>query len=234
MTLTKMFTYKWYSELIHTGIDAGVNFFLRHDVDISLKKALEMAEIEAKQDFHSTYYILLSSPFYNAFDVENLERIRMIKELGMGIGLHFDASITNANPRDISREIMVQINLLQYYIGRMDGLSVTFHKPFMGVDVGTETVDYLNQQDIYSPNHDTKFKYISDSGHNWREDPVETILSYNYIHLNTHPEWYNKKEQSMEECLMNLRIDLDCDKKVIKEINHIQEYLEKLNDKKIP
>ena len=53
-----MFTYKSYANLIHTGVERGVTFFLRHDVDISLKKAVEMAEFEAKNEFHSTYYIL--------------------------------------------------------------------------------------------------------------------------------------------------------------------------------
>ena len=80
----------------------------------------------------------------------------MIKELGMGIGLHFDASITKAQPKDMAKEILVQLNLMQYYIGRLDAMSVTFHKPFMGTDVGLDVVDLLNQKDVYSPNHDTK------------------------------------------------------------------------------
>lgn len=228
-----MFTYKSYADMIHTGVEHGVTFFLRHDVDISLKKAVEMAEFEAKHEFHSTYYILLSSPFYNVFEAENLERIRMIKELGMGIGLHFDAAITNVGPKDMVKEILVQLNLMQYYIGRLDAMSVTFHKPFMGVDVGFDVVDLLNQKDVYSPNHDTKFKYISDSGHNWREDPYDTIMTHEFVHMNCHPEWYNKKELDMADCLMNLRIDMDCDRKIIKEINHIEEYLERLDDEEV-
>ena len=59
-------------------------------------------------------------------------------------------------------------------------------------------------------------------------------MNYDYIHINTHPEWYNKKQLDMAECLMHLRIDMDCDRKIIKEINHIDEYLERLNDEEVP
>ena len=70
-----MWTYDYYLDLIDYGMHHNNSFFLRHDVDISLKKALEMAEVEATRKLHSTYYILLSSPYYNALSPENLEKI---------------------------------------------------------------------------------------------------------------------------------------------------------------
>lgn len=224
-----MFTYKSYVDLVHTGMEAGATFFLRHDVDFSLVKAVEMAEFEAKNHFHSTYYILLSSPYYNALEQENLERIRMIREMGMGVGLHFDLSIKdNADDKTIMSEIMVQIGLLEHHIGRFDGKSVTFHKPFRGKPPHESLIDVLNQNDIYVPNFDSRFNYISDSGHNWRQDPYEAVMASEFIHMNTHPEWYNKKELSMEECLYNLKLDQHGDRLVTREIKSIREYLERL------
>lgn len=222
------FTYQSYIDLIHLGMDTGVSFFLRHDVDISLKKALEMAEIESKNGFHSTYYILLSSPFYNALEAENLERIRMIRELGMGVGLHYDLSIKNDIDKTILAEIMVQMGLLEHHIGKISGMSVTFHKPVTGKDVSESTIQLLNQNEIYCPNFDSRFKYISDSGHNWREDPFDAVATFESLHINTHPEWYNEKELNMEECLYNLDLDGIMDKRVYKEIVDIRDYLERI------
>ena len=42
---------------------------LRHDIDCSLKAALKMAKIEDDLDVTSTYFILLTSEFYNPFNV---------------------------------------------------------------------------------------------------------------------------------------------------------------------
>jgi len=225
-----MWTYDWYLDLIDYGMQHGNNFFLRHDVDISLKKALEMAEIEASRQFHSVYYILLSSPYYNALSPENLERIRMIKDLGMEIGLHYDANIKDGNANDHKNEICVQIGLLEHHIGTIGGHSVTFHKPVMGKDADFELVNLLNKEEVYVPNFDERFKYISDSGHNWREDPIEAFSESKEIHLNTHPEWYNDEEQSMKQCIYSLRLDKEADRLMRKEVKDINEYLHRINE----
>ena len=225
-----MWTYDWYLDLIDYGMQHGNNFFLRHDVDISLKKALEMAEIEASRQFHSVYYILLSSPYYNALSPENLERIRMIKDLGMEIGLHYDANIKDGNANDHKNEICIQIGLLEHHIGTIGGHSVTFHKPVMGKDADIELVNLLNKEEVYVPNFDERFKYISDSGHNWREDPIEAFSESKEIHLNTHPEWYNDEEQSMKQCIYSLRLDKEADRLMRKEVKDINEYLHRINE----
>ena len=223
-----MFTYDSYIELLNIGIELKHNFFVRHDVDISLKKAVQMAEIEHQNNIRSTYYILLSSPFYNALEAENLERIRMLIEFGMDVGLHYDPSIkTDMTDKDMKNEILVQLGLLQHHIGSMP-MSVTFHKPVMGTPVNLEVIRLLDAENIYCPNYDSRFKYISDSGHNWREDPLEVIKITNNIHVNIHPEWYNDEEKSMEECLLNLGLDIQSDKLILKEIKEIQEYLKRI------
>ena len=227
-----MFTYKWYADFIHTGMEEGVTFFLRHDIDISLAKAVEMAEFESKNNFHSTYYVLMSSPFYNTFDPENLERIRMIRQLGMGVGLHYDLSIMDSSLKSTSSEIAVQIGLLEYHVGKLDGLSVTFHRPLRGKAPDEELVELLNENQIYVPDFDSRFKYISDSGHNWREDPFQAIKDFDFVHINTHPEWYNTKEKSMEDCLYGLKLEQQMDKLVTKQVNSMHEYLERVKKKK--
>ena len=37
----------------------------RHDIDYSIEKAVELAALEAEENVKSTYFVLLSSEFYN-------------------------------------------------------------------------------------------------------------------------------------------------------------------------
>tara|TARA_R110000765_G_scaffold1936_1_gene5306 strand:- start:99 stop:773 length:675 start_codon:yes stop_codon:yes gene_type:complete len=223
-----MWTYNSYLELIKEGLEKDVGFFFRHDVDISLKKAVEMAEFESKNNITSTYYILLSSPYYNALEAENLQRIRTLRELGMGIGLHYDNSIKLQDANQCCSEIIIQLGMLQHHIGELEEKSVTFHKPLRGVDINGETVNLLNLSNIYSPNFDRRFKYISDSGHNWRENPYDIINTSDMVHINTHPEWYNNEEMDMEECIYSLGIEFECDKEVNKLVRSIREYRDRV------
>ena len=223
-----MWTYNSYLELIKEGLEKDVGFFFRHDVDISLKKAVEMAEFESKNGIKSTYYILLSSPYYNALEAENLQRIRTLRELGMGIGLHYDNSIKVQDANQCCSEIIIQLGMLQHHIGELEEKSVTFHKPLRGVDINAETVNLLNLSNIYSPNFDQRFKYISDSGHNWRENPYDIINTNDMVHINTHPEWYNNEEMDMEECIYSLGIEFECDKEVNKLVRSMREYRDRV------
>ncbi len=223
-----MWTYNSYLELIKEGLEKDIGFFFRHDVDISLKKAVEMAEFESKNGIKSTYYILLSSPYYNALEAENLQRIRTLRELGMGIGLHYDNSIKVQDANQCCSEIIIQLGMLQHHIGELEEKSVTFHKPFRGADINGETVNLLNLSNIYSPNFDRRFKYISDSGHNWRENPYDIINTNNMVHINTHPEWYNNEEMDMEDCIYSLGIEFECDKEVNKLVRSMREYRERV------
>ena len=222
----KMFSYDSYFDILNMGIQNGCNIFLRHDVDVSIDKALKLAEMESNRKIKATYYILLTSPFYNALSPENIQKIKMIKELGHGIGLHYDLSVKDKmTPEDVKNEIMIQYGLLLHHLDHLPSASVTFHKPVTGVDATNEIINLLNMEEIYCPNYDAKYKYISDSGHNWREDPVEALMKYDHVHINTHPVWYNEKELSMEDCLLNLRLDIEADKRILKEVKVIKDYL---------
>lgn len=101
------FTYEAYERLIKGIIDNGYQItnyhlykkvkcpcILRHDVDMDLKKAAEFAEfeskIELKKRVKATYFVLLTSDFYNLYSKENIHLLKDILLCGHEIGLHFD------------------------------------------------------------------------------------------------------------------------------------------------
>ena len=63
---------------------------LRHDIDFSLEKALDIAKLENQLGVFSTFFILLSTDFYNINSIKSLEILKNIIRLGGKIGLHFD------------------------------------------------------------------------------------------------------------------------------------------------
>lgn len=63
---------------------------LRHDVDTSIDKALELAALESQENVKSTYFFLLNTDFYNIASQNSMEKIQRIHAMGHEIGLHFD------------------------------------------------------------------------------------------------------------------------------------------------
>lgn len=86
------------------------DFFLRHDVDLSLDAAVRMAEVEAELDVAATYLLMTESVFYNLASSEGAGAIARLRELGHAVGLHavhpnvdldgrFDPVVSWHNPR---------------------------------------------------------------------------------------------------------------------------------------
>ena len=97
MEMIKEFNYKGYTSLLETAINSGYKFVsfnevktinsekfcvLRHDIDVSLKAAFEMAEIEHKLGIKATYFLMLRSPIYNLLSRSNHTYVKKIIDLG--------------------------------------------------------------------------------------------------------------------------------------------------------
>ena len=64
------------------------DLFLRHDIDLSLDAALQMAEVEAGLGVLATYLLMTESVFYNLASSEGVAAIARLRELGHRVGLH--------------------------------------------------------------------------------------------------------------------------------------------------
>ena len=86
------FTYQSYRDLLsllrnegyavrgyHDYKDSSRCVILRHDIDNSLEQAVRLAELEAAEGIHSTYFVLLRTDFYNAASKAGQEALRHIE-----------------------------------------------------------------------------------------------------------------------------------------------------------
>lgn len=197
------FTYKAYSIMIKKLYCSNYNIclyndynnyeriaILRHDVDNSLIKALELAKFENSLKIKSTYFVLLSTDFYNIASIKSLKIIKNIISLGHEIGLHFDEKKYNVFKDEewedsisyaIQNELEIMENLIQTPIK-----VVSMHRPskkLLGYDL--KIGDIIN---TYSSEFFNGFKYISDSRREWKENVMNIIdegkeKNYTFLHI---------------------------------------------------
>jgi len=211
------FTYKAYEELLmflkrsRYEICNYENYkrsnrcvILRHDVDFSLEAALRFAEIEHKHNVQSTYFILLSTGFYNPFHKKAYDIITEIRKMGHDIGLHFDeARYSISNEYEFAWYVEKEASILS------EGLNisinvVSMHRPSRWVL--QKNLKFNNLVNSYSREFICDFKYLSDSRMKWRENVFHVLQSNEFerLHILTHPIWYQISEITMEEILLRL------------------------------
>lgn len=174
---------------------------IRHDIDFSLKKALSIAHIEHDYNISSTYFLLLTSDFYNVFSLESISIISKILNLGHEIGLHFDE--TRYIGQDIISSIYKEILIFEKLLNQKIKV-VSMHRP------STKTLEsnYVFDDIInsYGKEFFVDMEYVSDSRRLWKIDLINLIQTreHDRIHLLTHPIWYSEHENSIRGILDNL------------------------------
>ena len=211
------FTLKGYGHLIDCLKDNNYGFanyknymnydkcvILRHDVDYDIQKIVQMAEMEYDKKVSSTYFVLLTSDFYNLMSRESVEVIRTVHKMGHHIGLHFDQQCygicdENWDIQTITQLMNKEIRVLSGIIGKKIN-AVSMHRPSPKMLEGKFELAG-DAADSYSQEFFRNFKYLSDSRMRWRED-VESIINsgiYQRIQLLTHPFWYFENEMTIKD-----------------------------------
>ena len=228
------FSYNGYQSMIDCLQTAGYFFsdyhnyenhpksvILRHDIDNSIEKAIKLAELEAELGVKSTYFVLVTSDFYNPFSKQCLEGLHRIQNLGHEIGLHFD-EMAYEEGIDIPTAIVKEANLLSSALN-CPITTVSMHRPSKAtLDASYEIPGIINS---YGKIFFKDFKYLSDSRRRWREPALDIIRSgeYKRLHILTHAIWYNEEEESIHDTI----------KKFICSANKERYYQEKENIKDI-
>jgi len=186
MIANKDFSYETYRHMLYSFQDDGriamtfgqdlkglSNYFLvRHDIDYSLQAALDMARVEADLGINATYFVLLTSEWYNALDADSIEAIRELAGLGHEIGLHYDMAIIERLGRDPFRSLEKQADLLADVSGE-NIVSIAMHNPSIsGEDPFREFEKYNN---AYHSRFVEEISYFSDSAGAWRDNFAELL-----------------------------------------------------------
>jgi hypothetical protein len=165
---------------------------LRHDVDLSLDAARQMAELEAEQDVTATYFLMTESVFYNLDSSEGVALLARLRELGHAVGLHA------VHPRAVLDE-------------RFDPV-VAWHNP--DARYMTEPIEgavNVMQEPWFAP-----ATYRSDSNQHWRSGCPHDALSrgaFPWLQLLVHPEIWVYPGATMGET-MRAMLDAERDRRL--------------------
>lgn len=172
----------------------------RHDVDLSVHRALALARIEADEGVHATYFLYLHSPFYNALEDDVATRVLEIVALGHDVGLHFDPSFHAKRGKPPEDGLRAERTLLEDVFG-YPVLAFSLHNPDVAgwTDDRDEIAGMVN---AYGATLREQFGYCSDSNGYWRFRrlfDVVTECSDERLHVLTHPEWWVPEPMSPRE-----------------------------------
>lgn len=207
------FTYAAYQGLLSLLREQGYEFrsyhnygptprcvILRHDIDTSLHQAVKLAELEAGEGVHSTWFVLLRTDFYNVFSRSGREVLDHIRSLGHEIGLHFDEAsyLPALGPDEVVQNIIRECELLSALL-ETEVSSVSMHRP----SKSTLEADFQipNIVNSYGKTFFHDFKHLSDSRRRWREPVLDIIRSgeYDRLHILTHAFWYHEREEDISQ-----------------------------------
>jgi len=177
--MTCDFSLRHYEEILRAAQTGGYRFvhfdkepeagdlFLRHDVDLSLEAALELARLEHARGARATYFLMTESVFYNLDSELGRNTLRELRDLGHAVGLH--AVYPRAAHDDRFDAVVAWHNPDRAYVnGPVSGFVNVMQAPWF-----------------------TKGKYRSDSNQHWREGCPHDELragSFEWLQLLTHPE----------------------------------------------
>jgi hypothetical protein len=195
------FTYNSYLEFVLALVKNGYKIssyhdcddnkkavILRHDVDFDLEKAAFFSEKERKYNITSTYFVLVTSNFYNVFSSEDNRYLLKIVENGSEIGLHFDEAVYQKDD-NLVNHILYESELLSYACGKKIS-TVSMHRPSKRTLESNLIIPGMINS--YSKKFFIEYKYLSDSHMRWREN-IDLLLQsskYPLLQILTHPFWY--------------------------------------------
>lgn len=159
---------------------------MRHDIDFSIEDNYRFSLYEDELGIKSTYFVLLSTGFYNPMLKRNREFLKDMKKRGHAIGLHFDTTAYDDWKDYIQKEKSILENIID---NKVDVIS--FHRPVK--EILDNDLQFSGLINVYSKEFFKGFKYCSDSRFYWRDNPFDIINSglYNKVHILTHPfSWH--------------------------------------------
>lgn len=189
--MTCAFSLEHYRELLHAAQEGGYRFtffdhepqagdvLLRHDVDLSLDAALELAEIEHELGVGATYFLMTRSEFYNLDAASGARALDRLRALGHRVGLHAVWPHVDDDAR-FERVLAWHNPEPEYMREPVDGFVNVMQSPWADV-------------------------YRSDSNQHWRQGcPHDDLRAHAFerLQLLVHPEIWVYEGATMRETML--------------------------------
>lgn len=198
-TLLKTFIKQKYYFVDFSSIDINKNsqVILRHDIDLDIDIALEMAKIENNLNIKSTYFFLLKNDSYNLLSRSSIDSVLKIKNLGHNISLHFDMKLYNNSKEGLKSELKI---FNQTFGEKVNMISI--HRP--SKDFLENPNSYFAVNNSYEDKINKNISYFADSGGSFKYgNPTnsEAFKNNKNIQLLIHPVWWINSDKSIKKTI---------------------------------
>ncbi len=183
--------------------DNAPALFLRHDIKVSLKRAVHMAELEHEYGLPATYMVRADSPLYSLNERNARIQLLELLQLGHEVGLHFD--LANDERQNQSFLTMVE-NQLRPACTRIEQIicrpvrAFSLYRPIPRLFDGPLLIDGRVNADA----SELRAWLLSDAGGSWRNgDPLTQLKqpTGRVLQLLLHPLWWGHKHLPAPERL---------------------------------
>jgi hypothetical protein len=178
----------------------------RHDIDFSPQRALALARIESEQSAAASYFVLLSSQFYNAFEPKIVGLLKTIASLGHDIGLHYDASLLAGDTAAHAERLSFEAEILSSIVER-PVRCFSLHNPSVSPDITLDENVYAGLLNASAPALRAAFEYCSDSNGVWRFRSLHDVVAdpnVRRLYALTHPEWWTPQSMTPRQRVKRL------------------------------
>lgn len=185
------------------GDPAARHLILRHDVDMDLAAAVDLAEFERGSGQRATYFVLVRSELYNPASRAGTEAVRRLIAHGHEVGLHFDAALYDDDLELLTEGAERERRVLETISGRPVEM-LSLHRPNPALlGNGFAPPGLIN---AYAPRFFEEFGYVSDSRGGWHHGhPLDhpAVAEGRGLHLLTHPIWWTGGGETAQNKLEN-------------------------------
>ncbi len=200
------FTYKHYREMLKKALKEGFiisNFrdyeknkkaskliILRHDVDYSPKRALDIAKIEKSLGIKSTFFICVHGEHYHPFDRGSFSIFKEILKMGHEIGLHYEARALSPIFKISATALFLKEKGMLESIFDIVIDSASEHRDLGGKKQPYRFFVDKNRVGIKQETYEKRFQkyYLADSCAQWNKGCLCKNLGQNHLQLLTHPD----------------------------------------------
>ena len=159
------------------------NVELRHDVDVSLVSAYNIAKVDKDFGIKSTFYIRFDCDYYNPISIDSKKMLDFISEHHK-IGCHVDCT-----------EISNSSDLLQY----LERFNALFPFEYFTFHINTEKTKSFGHIGRFKNKSIITGEYISDSRGILSIDFIDKIKNMEEYTLLLHPEWWDNEHMQISE-----------------------------------
>lgn len=183
----------------------GPGVILRHDVDLSIASAYNLALLENKLGVSSTYFIMITNNFYNPLAPINRKQLKRMSQLGFEIGIHFDpTTYGKISDEELHKKLESEVKVLEMIIDEPVH-SVSIHNP----SVHKKYILFKTYNNAYDPHIFHSGIYLADSQMTFQTDIYQfcNMAKTATLQLLLHPEHFSVRGDNYLVILSKIIID---------------------------